>query len=687
MRARKKRQQRRKKGKNDDFKVNETNRVAKAVFSGVGILSGIGLIHSVSYGRMWDLTSIFNAMSNDEDVLDDVIEEPLEWDINDPILNKTNSYLSKYVCEDKTSDQNIIGTKGFCHYMLRAVPERRTHCIARSKSNSGLREGETVLILPRHFLIWDLDAMRDGFVRKLFSARHKDTDSPLDSGAFLSAYLIRRQKVGEKLWREHESKEKEYTIYTDENNSRLLEFLSVLPTYDNMREMHPTLWSEKDLSFYFGKSTPSYHLISGYRIMIISEYSAFCQVSANFKENVAMREYTAMRLNVMSRSFGPGAPGAEEEQNQDGAMKLEDELAYYKQEAGVELGKGCRAMSPILDMWDHHAKPNVEWRYKKNKRAFEIKVAKGGIPSGYDIMVSYGKYTDTHLFAKFGFVNGDGSGYTEASIAVMHKLLDVGMGQQFSYLKKEKLGDSTIVEVPLVKDEITQRRNLLQYLLFDDGYQDCIEKKENPDGYALKVLKFKYLNKIANKRVRWILKMPPRDKLSKPALSSNIQITINPPKFNPEGVTFDGSKLISTCRLIVLNNNDFNGEAIKVLSDVLRNNTADTFYVPKQTDELEYRALVCLTRLTTVALKQYSSNAYRDMRLLSSSSEETFFRSKKWNAVQVRLGEMQTLEVLRNIAAGGVKQMEKQVKDPNSSAMFIRHSPCPLEMTAPLLEH
>ena len=92
-------------------------------------------------------------------------------------------------------------------------------------------------------------------------------------------------------------------------------------------------------------------------------------------------------------------------------------------------------MIQILDMWDHYARPNVEWMYVRSQRAFVIKVLEKEIEPWNDIMVSYGMYTDSHLFAKFGFVNGDGSGHTEVSIATMHQTLDVGLGQQYSFMK------------------------------------------------------------------------------------------------------------------------------------------------------------------------------------------------------------------------------------------------------------
>jgi hypothetical protein len=128
------------------------------------------------------------------------------------------------------------------------------------------------------------------------------------------------------------------------------------------------------------------------------------------------------------------------------------------------------------------------------------------IPPMQDIMVSYGKYTDTHLFAKFGFVNGDGSGYTEASIATMHPcLLDVGMGQQFNYLVDFGNGTKITTEY----DYEAQKRSMVNYLRYDDGYDDCITKEGSPKGYQLKLLKLQHLQKIANDYDRWMFWIAP----------------------------------------------------------------------------------------------------------------------------------------------------------------------------------
>jgi len=528
-------------------------------------------------------------------------------------------------------------------------------------------------------LIWDLDALRDEFVRKeLFRSRHEDTGNALDSGAFLAAYLIRKRMVGEGLWSTAEGAEEKNVSNGDADEERLLEFFKILPSYEDLQS-HPAFWAEDELKEFFGRLTPSFLLIRGHKLMMSSEYDAFCLASEEFKRNVNMKDYLAMRLNVIARSFGPGRPGPEEEMvGVHGTKTLEEEMALYEDEAGVQLRKGCRAMSPILDMWDHHAKPNVEWRYHPKKKAFIIKVVeKSGIPPMQDIMVSYGKYTDTHLFSKFGFVNGDGSGYTEASIAIMHPMLDIGMGQQFSYLIEQD-GEMN----PSLHHRESQKRAMLNYIRYDDGYEECITKESNPEGYQLKLLKLRHLQKIANNHDRWAFRIAPRDIESKPSISSDVPIASTAPFFDPKKVQFDGSKIIATSRLIALNTEDYDGNAIEALTKGLND---ENFIVGKQSDQLEFRALTTLARLTTGALHLYPSNVQSDVSSISSLK----YQSKEWIATQVRLGEMQSLEVVRSIASSGSKQMKgraEKVISPMNPSMKIHRKTCPLESTLQLLE-
>ena len=598
----------------------------------------------------------------------DIIQENPSWDTSDPILSRTSNFLTHYICTN---------AKGYCHPLLRAVPERRTHNIAPTTENSTLINGDTVLILPRNLMIWDLDALRHDFIHtQLLRARHDGTGNALDSGAFLAVFLV---------------------ILKSANDEPHKEYISMLPTYSKLKEIHPTQWPEALITELFGKRTLTFMLIQSYKGMIESEYSAFCKVSPSFKSLIPEEDYIAMRLNVMSRSFGPGPPGPEEDRGLTHSKgvsynSLEEELAFYKKNAGVDLTKGCRAMSPILDMWDHHAKPNVLWVYDRTMRAFII-TARGknetddidGIPNGQDIIVSYGKYTDSHLFAKFGFVNGDGSGHTEASIS-LHRLLDVGMGQQFSYLSGNDL-------VPTKLDTLTLRHELLQYLRYDDGYFDCITSDGNLEGYRLKLLKLRLLERTAMVRHNWVLTMSPRNIFAIPAKTLSVPPNVTEsPRYSSRNVMFDGSNLISTCRLISLSNDDYDGKAIEVLSDILNSDTNyKIFSVKRQSDELEFRALACLRRLTMSALRLYPTNVKEDLKYLGSKSAVADFMSTKWLAANVRLGEMQVLEVLQNVASSGIEEMMRRVKNDNASSigqppMFLRARACPFALSSELLE-
>jgi len=603
-----------------------------------------------------------------------------DWDTSDPILQRTHNFLKNHVCNDNS-------TESYCHPLLEAVPQRRTHRVAQTESDHLMEYKETVMILPRHLLIWDLDAMRDLWIRhNLFPARHMNTGNTLDSGAFLAAFLLRKKLLASGVRLEEEKHPEEGSSSKDE---RLLEFFEALPSFHDLQNMngkhsHPTLWPEDTVVALFGKLTPTSILIKGYRNMMHSEYIAFCDVSSEFQTHMTREDYIAMRLNIISRSFGPGPAKNEEEiVGVHGTNSLTEEIELYKKEAGVDLSRGCRAVSPILDMWDHHAQPNVDWKYSHRKRAFVISVAeKNGIQAMQDIIVSYGKYSDTHLFTKFGFVNGDGSGYTEASIAIMHPLRNIGMGQQFSYLIKGEDG----TYAPSEFDREAQKKALLNYLRYDDGYEACITKEGNPEGYKLKLLKLKHLQLIANKYDRWTYTVAPRNDKSRPSLSSDIPIIADAAKFDRNSVKFDGSKIISTCRLIALNTEDYDGKAIEVLERKLKEGGED-FLIGKQSEQLEFRALMVLSRLTTGALHLYPSTVKKDLSSISSSSLE--FQSKEWTAAQVRLGEMQSLEMLRSIATSGSKQMRNKAQDKMSSShpsLKIHRTPCPQKNTVDLLQ-
>eukprot|EP00980_Cylindrotheca_fusiformis_P030706 scaffold25278_cov132-Cylindrotheca_fusiformis.AAC.7 len=430
------------------------------------------------------------------------------------------------------------------------IPVSRTLKAARP-----IRAGETLFEIPRNMQFWDTDALRDDFVQKhLLSARHGQTGNPLSSGAFLAAWIALKLNSDQA-----------------ESEQAMQSYLELLPSEDESRH-HPLLWDKEELKESLGGHSLNFAVANAYSDMIESEYSALVQASdGKFSIIVTDDDYRVARINVLSRSFNPGRDALVEEI--DG-----EEMELYERH-GLDFSEGCRAMVPILDMLNHHPNPNVGYSYDKRKEAFIID-ARNSIASGWELFDSYGKFTDSHLFAKFGFVNGDGSGWTQASMALFHRILDTGMDQEFSYLPSNgEVTDS-------LKDY--QRKQLIRYLQYDDGYTDCIDGPEtHPEQFELKKLKLDHLVRIANNRKSWIVYVPPRAPKSNPAESSDIPITETVPEIDPKNIRVNFSKLIETCRIISMIESDYGGKGM----DMLRSNLGNaTFVLEKDNDSLEYRA-------------------------------------------------------------------------------------------------
>lgn len=430
------------------------------------------------------------------------------------------------------------------------VPTRRTLQAGRP-----IRAGEKVVEIPRSIQFWDLDALRDPFIREhLLSARHAHTNNVLARGAFLAAWLS----------------------LLIQNNTETdpvrKSYLQVLPSIDEL-SYHPLLWTTEELAGHLGTNSLNFRVSLNYREMVDSEYKAFAQVSSEFAEKVDLDFYKAARINVMTRSFSPGPVGEDEDLG-------EEEYEMYLNELGFDFKKGSHAMVPILDLLNHHPNPNVVYNYNKEKRAFVIS-AKTSIPSGWELMDSYGTFTDSHLFAKFGFVNGDGSGHTQASIALFHRMMDFNMDREFTHASHKGMDKNL---------EKFQRGDLRRYLQFDDGYKECIQGPDvHPEEYQLKKLKIEHLIKIANNAKFWVVNVKPRVRNSYPVESSDMPISEKAPELDPASLRMDFTHLIDTCRLLSLTTRDYDGKAIDLLTENLKGNN---FVATRDTEALEYRALM-----------------------------------------------------------------------------------------------
>jgi hypothetical protein len=382
--------------------------------------------------------------------------------------------------------------------------------------------------------------------------------------------------------------------------------------------------------------------------MVEEEYDMFSSASSQFATQISYESYQIARLNVMTRSFGTGE--LTDNAEAIGHLTLDTELAYYKEAAGVDLSQGCHAMVPILDQYNHHAKPNIGFAYDTEKQSW-IVTAIADIPSGSEIFDSYGKRTDSDLFAKYGFVNGDGSEYTQASLALWHE------NSQANKL---------------------QLKQMLRYLQYDDGYESCVTKEQN-EAWELKQLKFMHLLELANKPHRWVVRMPPRDNSALPGMNKPMAIQ-ELPAFDMRQLQFDGTALFATCRLITLTHYDYSGTAVELLRHNLHN---DSFILPNTRDSLEFRTLMCIARMAQTALSRFGVNLEQQestVRLLNKEGVQT----RSWTVAHLRLGEMQTLEALKQTAFAGLRPFEDKIN--SEPAFSMRDKPCPPKVVHPLLD-
>ena len=632
--------------------------------------------------------------------------------------NQTAHFLSSFVCDYKSTRGN--GGDGYCNPSLEAAPEYRTH---RVSASSSIGKEEVIMRLPRDLQIWDLDALRDKFIQQEFfgigsdadgksSVRHKDTENHLDSGAFLAVHVVRllqasRRKEKSPDQQCNEAGECTSTLSwsnVDQHEGRLQhlkDYLFLLPTFGSRMvtkeaainpQAHPIFWPSSAVQKLFAPHTYTFDLIKHFQRMIQSEFEALKDTSADFAANVKYQDYLAARVNVLSRAFSsrPTVEGMLWGRSDDmEGLDVSEELAMYETSNFGDYFDSedtrptfqLRAMCPLLDMYNSHPNPNAQWKFDSETSSF-IVTAKETIPSEHSIVVSYGKYSEGHLYAKYGYINGDGTSVIEASVAIFHRLLgDVGLGRQFSPLPFDLWnGDSAVVEEDSRAKEALhiQAKELLRYLIFDDGYEECIKMSAKAASSAdeeLKLLKFRHLIRLANNRQSWIVRLPAADPHALPNQPAELSAEKATRKKEKVGISANG--IISMCRLLSLTVDDFGGEAIQHLRNELREPPA-ALTIGKQGNALEYRAMSCAVRLSNAALGRYGGY----------ENDESKFEvgTREWAATVILKGEIRALGMLLQTAARESKRLKKATK-PGTPGMFVREEgSCPIEYSMPLLE-
>ncbi len=516
----------------------------------------------------------------------------------------------------------------------RVEPTRRT-LQAAFGTEKPIRRGDVVAEIPKGLQFWEIDALQSDLIRneKLLRARHKMTENPLASGAFLATYLATERK---RLL----EKDNDDSTTTD-NNSPSDEihasYFESLPSWEELSKHHPILKSRSDLQSMLGHHSWNFAVVVMYQEMIHSEYEALATASPLvFGQQITLKDYQTARIHVLSRSFNPGSDACSAEANKAfSSVQLETLQSDWGRTSEELFGQGCHAMVPILDTLNSHPHPNVVYDYSMDKQAFVIS-AKSDISSQWELMDSYGKFSDAHLYSKFGFVNGDGSGYTQASIALFHRPLDAQMSQEYSLIPNKI--KSTEPEDPMELIPDFQKVNMKRYLMYDDGYDECVQKDLHPKAFRLKRLKWLHLAKIANDPKFWVATLKPRSPNSRPNKSSDLFVQEQPPEINPQKLGMDMTHLVETCRLLALTVDDLDGSAIQVLEKNLSNST---FVVPKGNDALEYRSLMFLARLSGMALMQYPVNLKKEYSNVLQLNKGGAFGTVEWTTAHLRLGEMQ----------------------------------------------
>jgi hypothetical protein len=275
---------------------------------------------------------------------------------------------------------------------------------------------------------------------------------------------------------------------------------------------------------------------------------------------------------------------------------------------------------------------------------------------------------------------------SQANLATWHRLLDMDLGQQFSYLpfsRNQELSEG-------LHKALDKQKQAVSRYLFDDGYDECINEDTEdsghpPEAYELKRLKIQHLARIANHARRWNLVLLPRAPESLPSRASNIPITYEPPKVTKKGAKFfhrrEYQLLSATCRLISLTHKDYNGNAVAVLKENLYNNSFLPEIQVKESDgldspghALEFRTHFCLARLASEALSRYETPIIDEEDIVARLNRRSF-GTKEWTAAHLRLAEMQALEVLRGVSFSAAREYEELR---NKSPPFrIHDAPCP----------
>jgi SET domain len=483
--------------------------------------------------------------------------------------------------------------------------------------------------IPREELITETDARRAlqlsssslSSTSTIFSSDATDDDDDDDDGAVvLALYLAHLLKGISPVTTSSSSSSSNRNKINENNkmNKGRQAYLQILP---RNFDFHPATWNDTYLGQTLGESSLTRQRVNVLRRDLEREYHSLPSSPTIINiADLSYADYLVARLNVLTRSFGSG-----------------DE----------------HALVPILDLYDHRGRPNVSYRYHATATTTTGSTTNGGyqiraarpLQAGEMLYDSYGKRTDSVLFAKYGFVNRDGDDWMDASLAIYHNLFAHHSAQQQQQQQQEH---PPAKQQPIRSQQ--QSLSLLKYLQFDDGYDHCVYPDNNTADWAIKQQKWHDLVAIATVERRWVVRHPARSELVSKGLDA-------------QGV-FDTCAIITrtttttttTIRTSTTTTTDHENEN----QDRNNNNKSD------QAAAVTVRTALCVVRLADLARQRLTS---------SSTTTTTATTTAIADVVQ---SELETLQAVRIAALRSIQGLDRRQAN-------MRTEPCPPEAVIPLL--
>ncbi len=270
---------------------------------------------------------------------------------------------------------------------------------------------------------------------------------------------------------------------------------------------------------------------------------------------------------------------------------------------------------------------------KRSGRAWTTKP----IRKGQELINNYGSFYDHVLFSQYGFVPADGTGTSVASLFAHHDLNMMG----------ELIGET--------HPSSPSPENMVPYLRYDYGYDECVTRESHPEAFELKRLKLEYLRRIAIDPSRWVLPLPPRSSSDATPFSTTAAPdaeTYEVPSFGPEVQEYLEANALGAslpCRLIALADGDLDDAAASLTEDLRRLKGAS--FAPHETpvlhlEEIEIslswfaRTVQCMARLASAQGDKSAASIEEQERYVLNLVKDGNVDTLEWNAAHVKLEEI-----------------------------------------------